>query len=243
MTVAYDGTHFCGWQKQPRKRSAQGVLEETLKTITGQEVKVNGASRTDSGVHALGQVADFSLSTSMTAQEFHRAFLCMLPPDLTVKKVSACPPSFSSRKDALSKEYLYTLWNHRVPAPLVRHTALHVHEPLDVKAMQKAASYLRGKKDFASFQTSGSQQKKTRMRVYGVRVSKKGNLIYIRLSSQYFLYKMCRSIVGTLLHVGKGRLKPSELASIIRGKNRSLAGPNVPAQGLCLVRIHYPKNL
>ncbi len=237
-TVAYDGTDFWGFQVQAEGRTVQGTLEAALAQITQEQIRVVAAGRTDSGVHALGQVVAFATRWSRTVDELHRAWNAVLPDDVAVRALAEVEPGFHPRFDARSRHYRYTVWNHPVRNPLLRRTALWEPRPLDVDAMDEAAGTLVGEHDFATF---GSPPKgaNTVRRVLRAEWHRDGECVHLDIEANAFLYRMVRSIVGTLSQVGYGELEIAQFEAAFRAGERSLAGPTVPAHGLCLRAVHY----
>lgn len=245
LTLEYDGTDFRGWQVQAGgERTVQGALEAAVERLTGSAVRVHGAGRTDSGVHAEGQVASVALETPPSigddAAAFQRALNGCLPPDVAVVDASVAAPDFHARFSARGKHYRYALWNSPVRAPLrARRTAL-VPQLLDLAAMRSAAAALRGRRDFASFQASGSHVESTvrtltRLDVEGA----PGAEIRFEVAADGFLRHMVRALVGTLVEVGRGRRPADSLAQVLAARDRAAAGPTAPARGLTLVRVDY----
>jgi tRNA pseudouridine38-40 synthase len=240
LTITYDGTGFSGWQAQPHQRTVEGVLRDALKLLTGTTSRLAGASRTDAGVHAVGQTADVALKTRLSPEQLLKAINALLPQDVSVTALSPCSSKFSARRDALRKTYCYTLLNRRIPDPFLRRTAWLVRSRLDVPAMERAAALLSGYRDFTSLKTKipGAGDKSARLDLL-VRVETDGDVIRILMTAPFFLYAMCRTIAGTLVDVGKGKIPAEDIPGILKEKNRSLAGPTAPPQGLCLMFIEY----
>jgi tRNA pseudouridine38-40 synthase len=237
-TVAYDGTDFWGFQIQAEGRTVQGVLEEALQAITQERVRVVAAGRTDSGTHALGQVVAFRTQWRHTVGELHRGWNALLPKDVVAWSLEEVEAGFHPRFDARSRHYRYTVWNHPVRNPLLRHRALWESRPLDLEAMKGAASLLVGEHDFGTF---GSPPKGncTVRHVHRAEWSRNGECLYLDIEANAFLYRMVRSIVGTLIQVGCGEMTVGEFGSAFRAADRSLAGPTAAAHGLCLMAVHY----
>ncbi|MBN1639644.1 MAG: tRNA pseudouridine(38-40) synthase TruA [Anaerolineae bacterium] len=237
-TVAYDGTDFCGFQVQAAQRTVQGALEEALAQITQQETRVTGAGRTDSGVHALGQVIAFRTAWAGTIAELHRAWNAVLPRDVAVWSLTEAEAGFHPRFDARSRAYRYTIWNHGVRNPLLRRTALWEPTPLDLAAMQEAAQALVGEHDFGTF-GSPPQGTNTVRRVLSADWTRDGARLSLDIEANAYLYRMVRSIVGTLLLVGRGTLSVAGFAALCAARERAQSGPSAPAHGLCLMAVHY----
>jgi tRNA pseudouridine38-40 synthase len=237
-TVAYDGTDFWGFQIQAEGRTVQGTLEAALAKITQEQARVAAAGRTDSGVHALGQVVAFPTRWDRTLDELHRAWNAVLPDDVAVCSLAEVEPDFHPRFDARSRHYRYSVWNHSVRNPLLRRTALWERRPLDLDAMGKAAEALVGEHDFATF-GSPPQGTNTVRRVLRAEWHCDGACVHLDIEANAFLYRMVRSIVGTLIHVGCGELGIAQFRAAFESGRRSLAGPTAPAHGLCLRAVHY----
>lgn len=234
--LEYDGTDFEGFQIQKRGRTVQGELEGALREITRDPVRVVGAGRTDSGVHALGQGAHFDTEWNRPLHVLLRALNAVLPNDIAVRSISPVAPNFSARYNAQSRAYRYTLLNQPYRSPLACRYALHIAEPLNVDAMDDAARCLLGRQDFGAFGTPPHGENTTREMVRA-QVRKTGTTVEIDLEANAFLYRMVRRIVGTLLWVGKGEMSVAEFRAVIAKKRR--AGQSVPPHGLCLVAVHY----
>lgn len=265
LTLAYDGTDFHGWQIQPGRPTIQGLLTETLQMMTQQSIVLHGAGRTDAGVHAWGQVANFSTHSKLTANDFARGLNALLPPSVRVRAAEAVGPDFHARWQAQAKTYIYRTYRGRVVPPFVWRYVQHVPGPLDFAAMAEAARAFRGEHDFTSFAaSSGSEdidQDRLTRRVIsdsemlacgeGARPANllPGDLpwpvpgpdewVYV-IRGKSFLRHMVRKIVGALLEVGRGRMQPSDIPRLIELRDRTQSGPTVPAQGLCLASIEYP---
>lgn len=234
--VEYDGTDFEGFQVQGRGRTVQGEMERALHKITGEKIRVTGAGRTDTGVHALGQGAHFDTAWDRDARVLHRAMNAVLPNDIAIHSLQNVPDDFSARYDAASRAYRYMILNQSARSPLARRYALVVHQPLDVEAMNAAARCLIGKHDFGAFGTPphGDNSVRDMMRS---EVKREGACVLVDLEANAFLYRMVRRIVGTLLLVGKGALSVAEFRQVLAKQKR--AGQSVPPQGLCLVSVKY----
>lgn len=240
ITVAYDGTPYAGWQVQPANMTVQQRMEESLKQLTGEVVKVHGSGRTDQGVHAFGQVAHFDLQSKWVCGHLLKGLNAVLPQDIRVSRVGRAKPDFHARRSAVKKEYRYFIWNHGVMDPCRRFYALHVRRPLDVKAMQAAAQLLVGRHDFAAFTANPNREVESTVReVYTLTVRKTGSLVVIRASSEGFLYKMVRSLTGLLLRVGEGAVTLDEVREILASRVRTARVPTAPPQGLFLWRVWY----
>jgi tRNA pseudouridine38-40 synthase len=237
IVVGYDGTDFRGWQRQPDARTVQGVLEEAVLRITGKKVVVHGAGRTDAGVHALAQVASFRGVFKLSAEVLLRALNAVLPEDVRVFSLEEAPPGFHARKSARSKVYRYRIVLAPQPSPLDRRYVLHWPYPLDLRAMRRAARLFVRTGDFSAF---SSNRDRTPVRtVTRSELRRSGDELVYTIESRGFLRYMVRTIVGTLLEVGRGRLRPEQVEDLFRLGDRSLAGATAAAKGLTLVRVDY----
>jgi len=252
LTVAYDGTHFHGWQKQARLgedgalRTAQGVLEEAVQHVMREEVSVVGASRTDSGVHAWGQVAAFSTSQDIPVERLPAAINARLPDDIQVREACIVPESFGPISDAVSKGYRYTFAHgcrHDHPRPLFdRHFVFWTVYDLNPAKMHEAAQHIVGEHDFTSFTRLHHGRESTVRRVFDCEVhATSERRCELNISGSGFLYNMVRIIAGTLVEVGRGELTPSDVPAVIAARDRTKAGPTLPPEGLCLMWIKYPE--
>ena len=240
MIVEYDGTAYCGWQRQENGTSIQQLLEESIKLITGQKVAVIGSGRTDAGVHALNQVGSFRCSTKLPVNKIFMGMNSVLPPDIVVKELEEVADDFNALRDAKSKIYVYKICNQRLRPALGRNYFWHIRFPLDVARMKKAAKLLIGTHDFSCFCATGTDVK-DRVRTIvdmEIKTSDEG-LIEIKVESHGFLKYMVRNIIGTLVEVGCGKRKPEEMSVIIESKNRNIAGVTAPACGLFLKEVKY----
>lgn len=241
LTVAYEGTNYCGWQVQPNGITIEQVLNETLSELLGEEITVTGASRTDSGVHSLGNVAVFDTKTRMPAEKISYALNQRLPEDIVVRGSREVPADFHPRFSKSEKTYEYRILNTRFNQPLLRKTTYFYHYPLDAAAMQQAAAVLVGEHDFTSFSSVHAQTNTFVRTIYALDVTKEGDVITIRVRGNGFLYNMVRIIAGTLIQVGAGVRPAEEMQSILEGCDRSLAGPTAPPEGLTMIGISYEK--
>lgn len=237
LKVAYDGTDYCGWQRQNNGITVQQVLEEELSRMLGEEIQVLGCSRTDSGVHSLGNLCVFDTDARIPADKISYALNQRLPEDISVMRSQEVPPNFHPRKWDSVKTYEYTIYNGRMRNPIYRKYSLFHYGKLDVLAMQAAAGYVVGEHDFASFCSAGSTADTTWRTVYSCTVTQEGDLIRIRITGSGFLYNMVRIIAGTLMKIGSGQWKPDKMRKIIAARDRQAAGPTAPPEGLCLMEI------
>jgi tRNA pseudouridine38-40 synthase len=247
FTIAYDGATFHGWQIQPSLPTIQGAIADAASQITQQKIFVHGASRTDTGVHALGQVAHFKTQSALPATEFQRALNALLPPAIRIVAAEEVGPDFHARWQAQAKTYRYRIWRGQVLPPFEYQRALHYSGPLDETAMAQAAHEFEGEHDFTSFSASSGSEDDDREReavrvIYSseiVREPDRDEIAYV-VRGRSFLRYMVRKIVGTLIEVGKGRLTPPDIPRIFEARDRSRSGPTVPAEGLYLVSLEYP---
>jgi tRNA pseudouridine38-40 synthase len=243
LTLAYDGTDFAGWQWQPKQRTVQGELQETLKRITQEEIHCTASGRTDAGVHALGQVVSFDAATYLMPAALAKALNAELPEDMLVCEVVEAPFRFHAREHALRKRYRYVIQDGRLPDLFDRKYVWHVYRRLDVEAMRQAAQALVGTHDFASYESSGSRRLSTERTIYDLLVERRQaeltDRVVIEVEADGFLYNMVRNIAGTLVAVGKGKQPISFPAEALTKCDRRAAGMTAPAQGLFLVGVEY----
>lgn len=239
LVVAYDGTNYCGWQIQPNGTTIESVLNEHLSALLKEDITVTGASRTDSGVHSLGNVAIFDTNTRMPAEKISFALNQKLPEDIVVQDSCEVPLDWHPRYQKGRKTYEYRILNRTFRDPTRRLDTYFYHYPLNVEGMQEAASYLEGEHDFKSFCAVGAQVKTTIRTIYDCKVTKNADIITIRVTGNGFLYNMVRIIAGTLIKVGNGDIKPEEIHAILAACDRNAAGPTAPAQGLTMMGIQY----
>jgi len=237
LVVGYDGTDFRGWQRQPDGRTVQGVLEEAVFKVTRKRTVVHGAGRTDAGVHALGQVASIRGSFKLTDEVLFRALNAVLPADVRVFSLEEAPPGFHARRSARSKLYRYRIVHAPQASPLDRRYVLHWPYPLKRGAMREAARLFVRTADFTAF--SSNRDRSPMRTVTRSELRRSGDEIVYTVEAQGFLRYMVRTIVGTLLEVGRGRIRPADIEAIFGNRDRSLAGPTAPARGLTLVRVDY----
>jgi tRNA pseudouridine38-40 synthase len=239
MTLAYDGTSFAGWQVQPGKPTVQGVLERTLGTMLGERVKVAGAGRTDAGVHAMGQVASFTTERGIPLDGLRRGLNARLPDDIRVLEAEDAPSGFHARSDARGKDYRYRMSRGAVVLPFTARYVEPVRGSLDVGAMSAAARRFEGSHDFTSFAPADCALEDRRRTVLISRLVESGEELVYDVRGDGFLRHMIRTIVGTLLEVGRGRLAPESIDAILAARDRRRAGPCAAARGLVLVRVLY----
>lgn len=237
LVLSYDGTDFRGWQRQLDKRTVQGVLEEALAQISGEKITVAGAGRTDAGVHAQGQVANFKGDLRLKENELRQALNALLPDDVKILSLRRAAPDFHARKMAKSKIYRYRIYNSRLVSPFLLRYVLYWPAPLDIRKMAEAAALFEREADFTAF--SSNRLLRPGRKVLRSEIRKRGKEIIYTIEANGFLKYMVRTIVGTLLEVGRGKMEPEQIEDIFRENKRSLAGPTAPAKGLCLVKVIY----
>lgn len=239
LIVEYDGTHYAGWQRQINAMSVQQKLEEALTKLTKTPVTVSGASRTDAGVHALGQTVHFDTCSGVPDGKFCFALNTMLPEDIRIRASMSAEPDFHSRFQAKSKIYRYLIHNAPHASALWRHTRAHVMYDLDVEKMNREVSAMIGTHDFAPFAASGSIVKDTTRTIYNARVIRSGELVTLLVHGNGFLYNMVRILAGTLISVGTGKLEEGAIARALSSMSRLDLGVTAPAHGLTLMRVFY----
>ena len=239
LLIEYEGTDYLGWQRQPQGMTVQQALEEAVERITGAMPAVIGAGRTDSGVHAFGQVAHFKTASDLPPERLMAGMNAVLPEDIVVKALSEAPEGFHARFSARGKRYEYTIWNDRVRPVLERRFCWHVQKALDVDAMRDATQHLTGTHDFTAFQSAGAESKTTVRTVSLAEWATDSPRLIFAIEADAFLYNMVRAIVGTLVEIGSGKRAPEEMRAIIQSGDRGMAGPTAPPHGLCLMRVDY----
>lgn len=241
MTVRYDGTDYHGWQEQPGLATIQGTLTERLATILGERPILEGTSRTDAGVHALGQVAAFRTAHAIEVERLAAALNSRLPPDIAVVDVREAPPAFSPSRDAVGKHYRYRLYRGAVKPVFEARYVWRWYRPMEVEPMCEAARRLVGRHDFRSFEARGSGRENTVREITRLDVAEAGAEIHFDVEGDGFLYRMVRNLVGTLIEVGRGHRPPEWADEVLAAKERQAAGPTAPPQGLCLVAVYFPE--
>lgn len=239
LTLEYDGTDFFGWQIQAEGRTVQEEVEKALRVLLGHEVRIVGAGRTDSGVHALGQVASFSTERRLPEDAYLKGLNGILPRDVAVVGVEEVPEDFCARRSASKKRYVYRISNRPVCSPLRRRTHWEIFRPLDVSAMREAAAHFLGKHDFSAFRASNCQAPTTVRELFRLDVLERGDEIVLVFEATAFLKHMVRNIVGTLVEVGQGKRPPDDPVRLLASGDRRLAGETAPAHGLTLERVWY----
>lgn len=239
LIIEYDGTNYHGWQYQNNVNSIQEEIENALTIITGEFIDIFGSGRTDAGVHAIGQVANFYTTSQLPIERFKYALNMRLPRDITIVDSEEVDLDFHARFSAKGKRYKYIIYNNEMPSAINRNYSYHIINKLNVDEMIKASEYLIGTHDFRSFMTKGTVVKDTIRTIYSIDINKNSSFIEVIIEGSSFLRSMIRIIVGTLILIGNGKLKKEALPNIILGKKRCLAGPTAPAQGLYLQKVYY----
>ena len=249
LLVEYDGTNYHGWQVQPGQRTIQGVIQSRLSMVVKSDTRITGAGRTDAGVHALGQAANFKTDSRMTPAEFKAALNSVLPKDIVIRHVQEVEDNFHARHDATSRTYRYTILNEKTLSAFLRNYVYLVSHSIDVDGMAEACKLLLGTHDFSSFASTGDPVSDYVRTVSDARILDtehsdslfytKNRLIQFHIEASGFLRCMVRAIVGTLLEIGNGRIAPEKMLEILEARDRSTAGPSLPAKGLCLIKVDY----
>lgn len=241
LTVAYDGTNYHGWQVQPNGETIEGVLNRCLSELMKEDIEVIGASRTDSGVHALGNIAVFDTNSRMDAEKVAYALNARLPEDIRIQESKEVEADFHPRHCDSRKTYEYRIYNAEFPMPTKRLYSYFTYVKLDVGRMQEAAKYFVGEYDFKSFCSADSQAENTVRLIENVEVFKADNQIVIRVTGRGFLYNMVRIMAGTLMEAGRGSIEPRDIEHILEARDRAAAGPTAPACGLTLIKYEFLK--
>lgn len=244
LVVAYEGTNYCGWQIQPTGITIEEMLNKALSELLGENIKVTGASRTDSGVHSLGNVAVFDTNTRIPPEKICYALNQRLPEDIAVQSSCEVAADFHPRHCHSEKTYEYRILNRKIPIPTLRKDTYFYYRKLDVEKMKRAAAYLVGSHDFKSFCSIHTAVEDTVRTILSCEIEKSSqDIITIRVKGTGFLYNMVRIIAGTLISVGVGEREPEEIEKILEAKDRGAAGPTAPAHGLTMIGIEYKKNV
>ncbi len=239
ILIEYDGTDFAGWQRQPGQRTIQAEIEAAIAQMTGEAVLVRGAGRTDAGVHAQGQVANFTLDANIPTLGLLRGLNSLLPPDIALLDVAEAPPEFDARFSAHGKLYRYHIWNHLVRSPLNARVSWHCRGAIDLEAIRAAAAALVGQHDFRAFRAADCERRTTIRIIRRLDVSRAGDLIAFEVEATAFLKNMVRILVGTLTDLGRGRITPDVIPAMLTTGDRTIGGVTAPPQGLTLVRVDY----
>lgn len=241
LVIEYDGKDFNGWQKQPNKLNIQGEIEKVIYSITGEEVNLIASGRTDAGVHAIGQVANFKTNSNIPIDKFGLAINSRLKKSIVIKDVEEVDERFHSRYLCKQKTYRYIINNSKYGTAIYRNLEYHFPVKLNVNDMKKAIKFFEGEHDFKAFKASGTSSKSSVRTIFNTNLYEKDDRIYIELTGNGFLYNMVRIISGTLLEVGLGKIRPDQIKEIIASKDRENAGRTLPPQGLYLVKVEYDK--
>ncbi|MBQ8298622.1 MAG: tRNA pseudouridine(38-40) synthase TruA [Clostridia bacterium] len=240
LTIEYDGKNFAGWQSQPGKVSIQSEIEKAIKEITGEEVEITASGRTDAGVHALGQVANFHTNTNIEIEKIPYAINSKLTKSIVIKKAEEVEERFHARYNCKLKTYRYIVNNSEFPSALERYREYHMPIKLDIESMKKALTFFEGEHDFKGFKSSGGNAKKTTVRTITKAILKENDgRIFIELTGNGFLYNMVRIIAGTIVDVGLGKINADDIPEIIESKDRTRAGKTLPPHGLYLLEVQY----
>jgi len=240
ITIEYDGSAYHGWQRQAADRTIQGEIENALMTMTGNSITVTGSGRTDAGVHALNQAANFRCATSLTPEAFLKGLNSLLPEDIVITSCKVVPEKFHARYDVKSKVYDYRMLNRLLPAAISRQYAWHIRKKLNLSAMQEAICCIIGSHDFKAFEGAGSPKASTVRCILNAFLIKTDNdYLVLKIEGDGFLKFMVRNIVGTLVDVGLGKITPDDFKQILISKDRNLAGITAPAHGLFLIEVKY----
>ena len=240
LIIEYDGSSYHGWQRQKNRKTIQGEIEKAIMTITGKKIALTGSGRTDAGVHAFGQVANFYCDTEISPEVFQRGLNSLMPKDIIIKECNTVNEKFHARYDAKTKTYRYRILNRTTPAAICRQYAWFIKKKLDLDAMQSAILHIIGTNDFKAFEGAGSPRSSTKRRVInaGLQQKEKEYLIF-EIEADGFLRFMVRNIVGTLLDVGLCKITPDDFKKILLSKDRNLAGATAPPHGLFLMNVKY----
>lgn len=239
LTIEYDGTNYSGWQRQKNGISIEGTIEDAIKKVINEDIKIIGSSRTDAGVHARGQVANFFTETKIPIDKIPYAINSKLPCDIVILDAEDVPDDFHSRYSCTGKRYSYTILNRKIPSAILRNYTAHCSYKLDFELMKKAEKFFIGTHDFSAFRSTGSSVKTSIRTVSYLNLEKKGDIIRFEIEADGFLYNMVRIIAGTLIEVGMEKIDPYDIPAIIESKDRSRAGKTAPASGLCLEKVYY----
>src|SRR3989338_7085782 len=239
LKIEYDGTNYAGWQYQKNAKSIQETMEAALKRITGRKARLISCGRTDSGVHALSQFANFKTEAKIPLFKLQGALNSVLPKDIAIKEAKEVPPKFHSRFDARSKLYRYTIMNGSSRSAISGDFTVYLPYKFNIALMKKEAKILVGRHDFKSFQAADRVERSSVRTIKKLVIKKSGDTIKVDVEADGFLYNMVRNIAGTLMDIGRGRLPSGSMARILKAKDRKAAGETAPAKGLCLVEVKY----
>lgn len=241
LKIEYDGTNYNGWQSQEKGSTVQDTVEKAIFKLTHEKVRLIGSGRTDSGVHAYGQIANFYTSSSIPAGKFSYALNTKLPKDIVIRESREVDKEFHARFFAKGKKYQYLIYNSIHPSALLRNRTFHVHNELDIRAMKEASTCFLGTHNFEGFMARGSGTKNTVRTIWGISIKQDKEIVQIDISGNGFLYNMVRIIAGTLIDVGEGKFKKHDIGimDIIESRDRKQAGRTAPPQGLYLIEVYY----
>ena len=239
LTIEYDGTNYHGWQVQPNGETIQEILEEAIEKILGVRTRLNGSGRTDAGVHALGQVANFICADGLDPWRLQKGLNALTPGDIVIRQAEVVPDSFDARRDGRSRVYQYRIWNHPCPSAFHRRFSWHVHDLLELSAMQEAIRFLEGEHDFTSFQATGCDAAHPIRKIYHNSLSLQGDFLVYTIEATAYLRHMVRNIAGTLVEVGRRERTPAAFAELLWARDRTRAGPTAPPHGLFLMEVKY----
>ena len=239
IILQYDGSSYCGWQRQPNGTAIQEVLENSIQRIVGKKTNLIGSGRTDAGVHAEAQVAHFTTQSKMSERQFLKALNSLLPKDISICQVMEVSLEFNARRSAVRKQYRYTILNQDYPSALLHGRVWFIPYMLDLAAMRRAKKYLLGEHDFSAFRAANTDKNNPVRQLFKVELNKDGNLIHLIFEGNGFLKHMVRILVGTLVEVGRGKVRAKYVKDVLNSCDRSKAGPTAPPQGLCLIKVIY----
>ena len=239
LVIEYDGTAYCGWQRQKNDPTIQEAIETVISNMTQQKITLNGSGRTDAGVHAYGQVANFSCETQLTADVFQKGLNGLLPDDIVIRACEPVSEAFHARYDAKSKTYRYRIFNQPIPAALYRQYAWHIKKTLNMESMQEALTGIVGTQDFKAFEGTGSPRAHTVRTVMKAQLTGEQGFVVLKIKADGFLKFMVRNIVGTLVDIGLGKRTPGDIETILASKDRNQASATAPPHGLFLMSVDY----
>lgn len=241
LIIEYDGNNYFGWQKQNDKITIEGELTRALESVTGEEIKLIGSGRTDAGVHALGQVANFTTNSNIPGEKYKHALLPFLPDDISIRESEEVDLDFHSRFDASKKRYKYIVYNDEFPKAIYRNFSYNVPFKIKIEDMIQSSKQLIGTHDFTSFMVANTEVYTTIKTIYSISIKKERDLIVFTIEGSSFLRNMIRIIIGTLIYIGTGKIPKGQLHQILSDKRRESAGPTAPPQGLYLEKVYYEK--
>ncbi len=243
IEIEYDGTNYCGWQIQQNGITVQEEIMNALKQLTGDDITIHGSGRTDSGVHAKGQVANFILKNSIPTERIPPALNGKLPKDIVIKDAVEVPAGFHAQHSAVAKRYIYHIYESKIRSVFLRNYSYHIYYKLNRDKMKKAAKMFIGTHDFRAFMASGSTVRNTTRTIYKLDIIDEGKSLYICIEGDGFLYNMVRIIIGTLVEIGAGKMRAKQIEKLLKNGERAMAGHTAPPQGLFLDRVYYPADI